>query len=156
VLETPHQNADVARLSEDLRRRQTKTLASGIDTIMADLRDTVNTPPGSIAGHTHAIVYLYENPRDPQVGEAGTDWIAGAQAHRAGLLAAETAVVIANYLRLLGHEARGHTVSSADVDLNKLAVAAGPLPWPPMRPCSPWRGNPNPPLACAGSWAPAP
>jgi hypothetical protein len=40
-------------------------------------------------------------------------------------LAAETTSVLANYLRLFGHDARGHTVTSSDVDLNKLAVAAG-------------------------------
>lgn len=125
VLAQPYLNADVARLAEDLKTRQTKTLASGIDMIMADLKESMGAAPTSIDNHTHALVFLYENPRDPHVGEVGTDWIADAQAHRAGLLAAETAIVLANYLRVLGHDARGHTVSSADVDLNRLAVAAG-------------------------------
>ncbi len=124
-LGTPHRNPDVARLAQDLQTRQTKTLASGIDMIMADLKESVEAPDTGIDGHTHALVFLYENPRDPESGEEGTDWIKDAQAHRAGLLAAETAVVLANYLRLLGYDARGHTVSSADVDLNRLAVAAG-------------------------------
>ena len=70
-------------------------------------------------------MFLYENPRDPEIDEKGTGWIQSAQAHRAGMLSAETAIVIANYIRLLGYQARGHTVSSSDVDLNKLAVAAG-------------------------------
>ncbi len=125
ALDTPHRNPDVARLAQDLQTRQTKTLASGIDMIMADLKESVEAPDTGIDGHTHALVFLYENPRDPEPGEEGTDWIKDAQAHRAGLLAAETAVVLANYLRLLGYDARGHTVSSADVDLNRLAVAAG-------------------------------
>lgn len=33
--------------------------------------------------------------------------------------------MIANYIRLLGREVRAHTASSADVDLNHLAIAAG-------------------------------
>lgn len=125
VLNQPHRNPDVARLAQDLQTRQTKTLASGIDMIMADLKESVEAPDTGIGAHTHALVFLYENPRDPSAGEEGCGWIADAQAHRAGLLSAETAVVLANYLRLLGYDARAHTVSNADVDLNKLAVAAG-------------------------------
>ena len=125
ILKVPHANPDVARLASDLKTRQTKTLASGIDMIMADLKESMEAPPSGIDGHTHALVLLYENPRDPDVDEAGTGWIKDAQAHRAGLLAAETAVVLANYLRLLGYDSRGHTVSSSDVDLDQLTVAAG-------------------------------
>ena len=125
VLDTPHLNPDIARLAQDLRTRQTKTLASGIDMIMADLKESMEAPPTTIDGHTHAIVFLYQHPRAPDAAEPGTDWIMGASDHRSGLLAAETAVVIANYIRLLGHDARAHTASSSDVDLNRLAVAAG-------------------------------
>ncbi|GAB5447718.1 reductive dehalogenase [Gymnodinialimonas sp.] len=125
LLETPHVNPDVERLAHDLKTRQTKTLAAGIDLIMSDLKESMEAPPTGIDGHTHALVFLYENPRMPRADEPGAGWIADAQAHRAGLLAAEAAVILANYLRVLGHDARGHTVSSADVDLNKLAVAAG-------------------------------
>ena len=125
LLDVPHTNPDVARLAEDLKTRQTKTLASGIDMIMADLKESMEAPASGIDGHTHALVLLYENPRDPDEGEAGTEWMKDAQAHRAGLLAAESAIVLANYLRLLGYDSRGHTVSSSDVDLGKLAVAAG-------------------------------
>jgi reductive dehalogenase len=125
LLDQPHLNPDVDRLANDLKTRQTKTLASGIDVIMADLKESMEAEATGIDGHTHALVFMYENPRDPEVAEVGTDWIADAQAHRAALLAAETAVVVANYLRLLGYDARGHTASSADVDLNILAVTAG-------------------------------
>ena len=125
LLAEPFANPDVERLAGDLKTRQTKTLASGIDVIMADLRDAMAAPPMSIDGHTHALVLLYENPRAPEAGEPGAGWIMDAQAHRAGLLAAETAVVLANYLRLLGHDAKGHTVTSSDVDLGRLAVMAG-------------------------------
>jgi len=125
LLTEPARNPDIAKLANDLKTRQTKTLASGIDMIMADLKESMEAPPGSIDAHTHALVLLYENPREIKDGEPGVDWIAGAYAHRAGLLAAETAVVLANYLRTLGFDARGHTVSSSDVDLNHLAVASG-------------------------------
>ncbi|MEP0962747.1 MAG: 2Fe-2S iron-sulfur cluster-binding protein [Roseobacter sp.] len=125
VLARPYKNPDVDRLAEDLKTRQTKTLAAGIDLIMADLKDSAERPLISIDHHTHAVVFMYENPRDILSDEPGTDWFTDAYEHRAGLLAAETASVLANYLRLLGHDARAHTASSADVDLNKLAVAAG-------------------------------
>ncbi len=125
VLATPFKNPDVDRLAQDLKTRQTKTLAAGIDLVMADLKESMEAPPSGIEAHTHAIVFLYENPRDPEPGEEGTGWIVDAQAHRAGLLAAETAIVVSNYLRVLGFDSRGHTVSSSDVDLNQLAVAAG-------------------------------
>ena len=125
LLETPHRNPDIDRLAHDLKTRQTKTLASGIDMIMADLKESMEAPPTIIDGHTHALVLLYENPRAPDAGEPGASWILDAQGHRAGLRAAETAVVLANYIRLLGWDARAHTVSASDVDLNRLAVAAG-------------------------------
>jgi len=125
LLPQPFVNPDIGQLAHDLRTRQTKTLASGIDMIMADLKESMEAPPTSIDGHTHALILMYENPRDPAADEPGTGWILQAQAHRAALLAAETAVVLANYLRVLGYEARAHTATTSDVDLGKLAVAAG-------------------------------
>ena len=124
-LEAPIKNAGIAALAQDLATKQTKTLASGIDLVMAELKETMETPPQAIDHHTHALVLLYEFPRDPHVGEAGTDWFQDAQAQRASVRGAETAVVLANYIRLLGYDARSHTASCSDVDLNKLAVAAG-------------------------------
>jgi len=127
LLDTPYSNPDIDRLANDLRTQQTKSLAAGIDTIMASLKEAIEAPSTNIDGHTHCLVFLYENPRTPEVDEDGTAWIQDANAHRAGLLAAETAVVLSNYLRVLGYDSRGHTVSSSDVDLNKLAVTAGLL-----------------------------
>lgn len=125
ILEVPIKNPGIDALAEDLRTRQTKTLAAGIDMIMADLKESMQAPPSTIENHQHAIVFLYEFPRDPAPDEVGCDWIQDAQAHRACLRASETAVVIANYLRLLGYEARAHSYTTSDVDLNKLTVAAG-------------------------------
>ena len=124
LLDQPRRNPDIDRLAHDLRTKQTKTLASGIDLIMADLRDAMNAAPRGIDGHTHALVFLVEHPREPG-DEPGADWIRGAADHRSALLGAETAAVIAQYIRLLGHDARAHTATTTEVDLNKLAVAAG-------------------------------
>ncbi len=124
-LETSIRNPGIDALGEALQTRQTKTLASGIDMIMAGLRDSITAPPRGIDAHSHAIVFAYEHPRDPWEDEPGFDWITGAQAQRAALRANETACVIGNYLRLLGFEAKSHSATSSDVDLNRLAVASG-------------------------------
>lgn len=125
LLTQPYRNPDIDRLAEALRTRQTKTLAAGIDMIMADLKESMSAPPSTIVGHSHAIAFLYEMPRDPKPEEAGCDWLDNAQAHRACLRASETAVVLANYIRLLGWDAKAHTATSSDVDLNQLTVACG-------------------------------
>ncbi|MEM7357636.1 MAG: 2Fe-2S iron-sulfur cluster-binding protein [Pseudomonadota bacterium] len=124
-LAEPYLNPDIDALAEDLRTKQTKTLAAGIDVVMAELKDSMEAPPTSCKHHRYALVYLYEYPRDPGQDEPGCEWLTNSQAQRACLLAAETAAIVSNYIRLLGFEARGHTGSSSDVDLNKLAVAAG-------------------------------
>ena len=124
-LEEPWRNPDIDRLAHDLKTRQTKTLASGIDMIMADLKESMEAPPSGIGDHSHALVFLYDFPRDPRGGEPGTEWLEDAQAHRACLRATETAAVLANYIRLLGWDAKAHSGTSSDVDLNRLAVEAG-------------------------------
>jgi reductive dehalogenase len=125
VLNKPTRNPDIDRLAHDIRTKQTKTLASGIDQIMAGLKDSIEAPLDAIDHHTHAIVLLVEHHRDPKEHEPGADWIMGTQDHRAALRATETAVILAEYMHLLGFSARAHTATSSDVDLNQLAVAAG-------------------------------
>jgi len=124
-LDAPIKNPDVDRLAEKLRVMQPKSLAAGIDVIMAGLRESLRRPPESCRHHTHALVFLYDMPRDPRGDERGSDWIKDAQAHRACLRAAETAVTLANYIRALGYEARAHSAAASDVHLDQLAVAAG-------------------------------
>ena len=80
ILKHPHINPDIANLNHKLQTGQTKTLAAGIDMVMADLRDSIEADPTSIEHHTHALVLLYENPRDPKTDETGTGWIKDAQA----------------------------------------------------------------------------
>ena len=118
-------NDDVDDLISQLRTRQTKTLAAGIDLIMADLKESVEAPPRGVTHHKHALVFLYEYHRDPYEGESGTDWLYDAQAHRGCLLSSETAVVIANYIRLLGFDAKAHSLSASDICLQKAALCAG-------------------------------
>ncbi|WP_300062520.1 2Fe-2S iron-sulfur cluster-binding protein [uncultured Roseobacter sp.] len=125
MLEVPLRNPGIDRLAEELRTRQTQTLAAGIDTIMADLRDSMTAPPRTIAAHDHTVVFLYDYSREPDPSEPGYDWIAEAHPQRAALRATETAVIVAGYLRVLGFDAKAHTATSSDVDLNKLAVGAG-------------------------------
>lgn len=124
-LDTPFRNDGIDSLADALRTRQVKALSSGIDQIMATLKEAVTTPLAPVDDHTHAVVFLYEYPREPEPDEPGGDWIAGTNAHRAALRAAETATVLANYFRLLGFKARAHTATTSDVDLNILTVAAG-------------------------------
>jgi hypothetical protein len=93
--------------------------------IMADLKESMEAPP---TDHRRAYacdrVPLRISARSGP-DEPGADWIMDAQAERACLRASETAVVIANYIRLLGFDAKAHTGTSSDVDLNRLTVAAG-------------------------------
>ena len=124
-LDTPFSNPDVDRLSETLRTKQVKTLASGIDMIMAGLREAMAAPATTCDDHTNAIVFLYEYQRDPKSSEPGSDWIQNAQSHRAALRASETASVLAAYIRSLGYAARAHSASASDIDLTRASVAAG-------------------------------
>ncbi|KPA23365.1 3-chloro-4-hydroxyphenylacetate reductive dehalogenase precursor [Shimia sp. SK013] len=141
ILSESRRNPEIDRLSEALKTRQTKTLASGIDLIMADLKDSMQAPPSGIEGQGNALVFLIEHLRDPERGEPGSDWILDAQDHRACLRASETAIVIANYIRLLGWKAKAHTATSTDVDLGRLGVAAGLLSPEDGLLVAPWLGT---------------
>ena len=127
-LGTPQRNPEIDALGEMIRTRQTKTLAAGIDQIMADLKDSVSAEPREIGHHSSVIVFLYEYRRDPRPDEPGAAWIQNAQAHRGCLLSSEAAIVIANYMRLLGFDAKAHTLTSSDICLKSAAIAAG-LAW---------------------------
>ena len=124
-LNKPISNPAIAPLAHDIMTRQTKTLASGIDQIMADLKESVATQNRTVGHHDTAIVIAVETFRDPYEGEAGTSWITDAQRHKACLLATENATILSNYLRLLGFDAKAHSYSATDLCLHKLAVASG-------------------------------
>ncbi len=124
-LDSPHRNPHIDALRLELEQGQPATHAAGIDQIYADVLDAARLNLGPIAHHSHALVFLVEYTRDPAEAETGAEWFAESQAHRAALLANNTAVVISSYLRLLGFEARAHSASTSDVDLLRLAASAG-------------------------------
>jgi hypothetical protein len=65
-LATPRLNPEVARLAYALSTRQPKTLAAGIDMIMADLKESMAAKLESISHHTGALVFLVDYRRDPR------------------------------------------------------------------------------------------
>ncbi len=75
--------------------------------------------------HAHAFVFLIEFGRETKKGEAGDEWIRGANTGRTDLRCAEVAVVIAGYLRALGWSARGHVAGNSLVSIERLAQRAG-------------------------------
>ncbi|UWQ14796.1 reductive dehalogenase [Aliiroseovarius sp. M344] len=141
VLDQPITNPDIEALVTSLDSREVRTLAAGIDTLMAELGESLGAPPRPVSGHRHALVFLYEHHRDPRPDEPGADWIMDAQDQRACLLGAETAIVIANYIRLLGFDAKAHSGAATDVDLNRLAVAAGLATVEHGQLVAPWIGS---------------
>ncbi len=127
-LKQPYQNPQLSDIAELVASdNQVKSLASGIDVILNDIRTSLKETTPSINNHTHAMVFLIEHPREPKKQEVGSDWIQSMTEHRSALRVAEVAVVLSNYLRLLGFEACAHTMTSAEVDLNKAGLAAGLL-----------------------------
>ncbi|MDE0588995.1 reductive dehalogenase [Halocynthiibacter sp. C4] len=119
------ENPDVARLAEKIETMQPKSMAAGVDVIMAGLKESMRLPPSGCEHHTHAIVFLYDLPRPARPNEAGTDWIIGAETHRSCLRAAETAVTLASYIRSLGYDARAHSEAASNVHLRHLAGVSG-------------------------------
>jgi reductive dehalogenase len=95
------------------------------ESVLRQMQRSLALSEEGVRGHTHAIVFLVEYPRDPAHDEPGTAWIAGMQAWRSALRSAETATVLANYMRILGYDACGHTATTSDVNLHRLAVSAG-------------------------------
>ena len=108
---------------------------------MANLREAAGAPEQPLGSHSHAIVILQAFPRDPREDEPGTDWIKGAQAHRAAIRSTENATVLAEYIRQLGFDARAHSLSTSDLHLGKLALAAGLGVWENGALTVPWIGS---------------
>jgi len=125
LLPVPIRNPAVTALGAELERSQPKSFAAGMDMILADVLDSARQQHGPIPHHGNAIVLLVPYAREPRPDEPGCDWLQGTQAQRAALLAAQTAVLLSTYLRLLGQEARAHSATCSDLDLNVLAVAGG-------------------------------
>ncbi|MGJ8527230.1 reductive dehalogenase [Maritalea sp.] len=125
MLDEPFRNPDIDQLAQKLRTDQTKSLASGVDVIMADLRDAMNAPPKDMDSHKHALIFVVEHPREVRDDEPGNTWLKGAGPARSALRAMEASAVLAQYIRLLGYDARAHSHTTSDVDLFHLATASG-------------------------------
>ena len=125
LLATPIRNPMVDEIAAELESSVPKSFAAGMDMILADVKDSARKKLEPIDRHTHALVFLVEYTRDPRPEEPGTEWLANTQAQRAAVLAAQTAVLLSTYLRMLGFEARAHSATTSEVDLGRLAVAAG-------------------------------
>jgi reductive dehalogenase len=124
-LATPFRNPMIDALKAELEAGQPKSFAAGIDAIYADILDSARKRHDPVDHHTHALVFLVEYARDPRPDEPGADWLHGTQAQRAALLTANTAIVLSSYIRMLGFEARAHTATTSEVDLQRLAVSGG-------------------------------
>lgn len=125
LLSEPRKNPALDDLTQMIEAGQINTFASGIDVVLADVLSSARTEHDPVDHHSHVIVCLTEYPRDPGADEDGTEWIRGLQAHRAALRSAETAIVLSNYIRILGYEARAHTATTSDIMLTRAAIASG-------------------------------
>jgi reductive dehalogenase len=126
ILDAPLRNPMIPVLAAELERDgPPHTHFPATDMVFADVMACARRELGPVTGHRFALVFLIEYARDPRPGEPGTEWIVGSQAQRAGVLGANAAVLLSSYLRDLGYDARAHTVTTSDVDLNKLAIASG-------------------------------
>ncbi len=124
-LAVPIRNPMIAGIRTELEEGQPTTYAAGVDAIYADILEATKKQYEDITNHKFALVFLIEYTREPTPKERGTDWIIGTQRERGALLTANVSVVLANYLRLLGYSARSHTLTTTEVDLNRLAVSSG-------------------------------
>jgi ferredoxin len=133
--EVPLATRRVAALGVELAASQPRSFAAGLDMILADVPTRRARVHGPVHHHSHALVMLVEHPRDPRPDEPGVRLDPGAQAERSALLAAQTAVLLASYLRLLGFEARAHTASCSEVVLQPPGGGrrARPRRHPPLR-----------------------
>jgi len=123
-LSKPHQHPGLATLSFTASKEKLRLRFNPLAVIsqMEQARSLADKP---IDGHRHALVIVNDYPRDPGDSEAGTEWFRTLQPWRAAIRAAETACVLANYLRILGFPARAHTATTSNVNLHRLAVEAG-------------------------------
>ncbi len=124
-LAAPIRNPMIDGIRTELEEGQPTTYAAGVDAIYADILEATKQKYKDISTHKFAIVFLIEFTREPKPDEMGAEWIIGTQRERSAILTANVSVVIANYLRLLGYSARSHSLTTTEVDLNRLAVSSG-------------------------------
>ena len=75
--------------------------------------------------HGFAVVLAVEQLRVPEPGNPAQGWVQPAAGTAAALHATEIACCLAQYIRLMGFEARAHVTGDMRVDVERLAVLAG-------------------------------
>ena len=123
-LEARHQHPGLAGLSFEASKEKLRLRFNPL-AVIKQMEQAIGLADRPISSHKYAIVFVNDYPRDPAGDEPGSEWIADLQPWRAAMRVAETAVVVANYLRILGFEARSHTATTSEVNLHRLAVSAG-------------------------------
>jgi len=124
-LETPFRNPLKSKMADELAGEIPPEAPPMYEMVRPLIARAASAPDRPLEGHSHALVFLVEYTRDVKSDEPGAEWIQGTQVERAALLSANTAVLVAEYIRLLGFDATAHTATTSEVDLNKLAVSAG-------------------------------
>lgn len=123
-LPEPHQHPALATLSFGASKEKLRLRFNPL-VVIRQMEQAISLAAQPIESHRYALVIVNDYPRDPAPAEPGTDWFHDLQPWRAAIRAGETACVLASYLRILGYEARAHTATTSNVNLHKLAVAAG-------------------------------
>ncbi len=80
---------------------------------------------GAPLTHTHAVVTLVAFTRKLSGTRPGDSWIDGTRQTSANLRAAELAVITAAYIRNLGFNAKAHTPSATELDIDRVALQCG-------------------------------
>lgn len=125
LLSTPIVNPNMTSLCQELKTRDYGNVPDFAEDLRAYISNIPDLKWPPIASHKFALVILTAYTREPRPDEPGSDWIHSIQAERAAMLGANTGVMIANYIRALGYEARLHTATTSDVDLNRAGVSSG-------------------------------
>ena len=124
LLETRAEHPNLRGLSfeasmEKLRLRFNPTA------VIRQMAQSIALADRPMTSHRFALVFAVDYPRDPAEPEPGSEWIRDLQPWRSAVRASEIAVVLANYLRILGFDARSHSATTSEVNLHRLAVASG-------------------------------
>jgi hypothetical protein len=74
--DTATENPDVARLAEKIRTMQPKSLATGIDLVMAGLRESMRAPPTDCRNHTMQLLsYTTIRVHQKKMKPVATGWM---------------------------------------------------------------------------------
>ncbi|MCP5024943.1 MAG: Fe-S protein [Actinomycetia bacterium] len=121
--------APVAPIPDDLGERS-HNLKAGLYFLDADMVGCGLIPSEAWTtsdhlDHRFSVVTLAAFTRKLSGDQPGDAWIDGTRQANADLRAAELAVITASYIRNLGFDAKAHTPTLSDLDIDRVAVQAG-------------------------------